>query len=58
MNVQLDRHCRAGLNNDEVKLVLVGTEDRTADVKSGLPANIATDLMGDENGDCDDAFGG
>ena len=47
VNVELDRALPAGLNNDDVKLVLVGT-DRTADVKSGLPASIATDLMGDE----------
>ena len=46
VGISLNLALPSGLNNDEVKLVLGGT-DRTADVKSGLPANIATDLTGD-----------
>ena len=46
VGISLNLALPSGLNNDEVKLVLSGT-DRTADVKSGLPANIATDLTGD-----------
>ena len=46
VGISLNLALPSGLNNDDVKLVLGGT-DRTADVKSGLPANIATDLTGD-----------
>ena len=47
VGISLNLALPSGLNNDDVKLVLGGT-DRTADVMSGLPANIATDLTGDE----------